>query len=177
MIAKIHELIPDKPIKYLINTHAHFDHSGGLRTYVDAGATIVTHQANKAYYETVWAAPHTLAPDKLAQSKKAAVFDTFADKHVLSDGKRSIEIYPIAGNGHNDAFALIYLPAEKILIEADAYTPLAANAPAPASINPYTANLYDNIQRLKLDVDQIAAIHGPGVVRIADLRAVIAPKT
>jgi glyoxylase-like metal-dependent hydrolase (beta-lactamase superfamily II) len=177
VIAKIQETFPNKPIKYLINTHAHFDHSGGLRTYVDAGATIVTLQANKAYYEAVWAAPHTLAPDKLAQSKKAAVFESFSDKHVLSDGKRSIEIYPIAGSGHNDAFALVYLPAEKILVEADAYTPLAANAPAPASINPYTVNLYDNIQRLKLDVDQIAAIHGPGVVRIADLRAVIAPKT
>ena len=71
VIAKAKELIPNKPIKYLINTHAHFDHSGGLRTYVDEGATIVTHDMNKAYYEKAWSAAHSLNPDRLEQSKNA----------------------------------------------------------------------------------------------------------
>lgn len=173
LIDKIKETFPNKPIKYLINTHAHFDHSGGLRTFVDAGATIVTHKTNEAYYKKIWAEPHTLNPDRLATSKKAAHFETFTGKYVLSDGKRTIEIYPIDGNSHNDAFALIYLPAEKILIEADAYTALAAGATPPATINPYSLNLYENIQKLKLDVDQIAGIHGPGVVKLADLKAYI----
>lgn len=177
VIAKVKEIIPGKPIKYLVNTHAHFDHSGGLRTYVDEGATIVTQQPNQAYYQTAWSAARTINPDRLAQSKKAPVFETFTDKHVLTDGKRAIEIYPILGSGHNDAFALVYLPAEKILIEADAYTPPAANAPAPSAPNPYSINLYENIQRLKLDVRQIAALHGPGVATIGDLRTAIAPKT
>lgn len=174
LITKIKEIIPNKPIKYLINTHAHFDHSGGLRTFVDADSTIVTHEVNKPYYQKIWAAPHTLNPDRLAVSKKTAHFETFKDKYVLTDGNRKIEIYPIAGNSHNDAFALIYLPAEKVLVEADAYTPLAPGASAPASVNPYSQNLYENIQKLKLDVDQIAAIHGPGVVKLADLKAYIA---
>jgi glyoxylase-like metal-dependent hydrolase (beta-lactamase superfamily II) len=173
VIAKVKELIPNKPIKYLINTHAHFDHSGGLRTYVDEGAIIVTHQMNRPYYEQVWAAPHTLNPDRLAQSKKAAAFETFGEKHVLTDGGRSIEIHQIAGGGHNDAFAMIYLPAEKILIEVDAYTPPAGNAPPPAAPNPFSVNLHDNIQRLKLDVKQIAALHGPRLTTMADLRAAI----
>ena len=94
---------------------------------------------------------------------------------MLSDGKRQIEVYPIAGNTHNDAFALIYLPAEKILIEGDAYTPLAANAKPPATPNPYAVNLQQNIETLKLDVDQIAALHGPGVVKLADLKAYNTP--
>jgi glyoxylase-like metal-dependent hydrolase (beta-lactamase superfamily II) len=174
LIAKIKEIIPNKPIKYLINTHAHFDHSGGLRTFVDNGSTIVTHDINKPYYQKVWAAPHTLNPDRLAVSKKSAQFETFKDKYVLTDGSRKIEIYPIAGNSHNDAFALVYLPAEKVLVEADAYTPLAPGAAAPTSVNPYSQNLFENIQKLKLDVDQIAAIHGPGVVKLADLKAYIA---
>ena len=55
-----------KPLTMVIVSHHHFDHSGGLRTYVDEGATIVTHEANKAYYEQAWAAPHTINPDKLA---------------------------------------------------------------------------------------------------------------
>jgi glyoxylase-like metal-dependent hydrolase (beta-lactamase superfamily II) len=173
VIAKVKETIPNKPIRYLINTHVHFDHSGGLRTYVDEGATIVTHEMNKPYYETAWAAPHTLNPDKLAQSKKTATFETFTDKKVLTDGSRTIEVHQIAGGGHNDAFAMVYLPTEKILVEGDAYTPAAANAPPPAMPNPFSVNLNDNIQRLKLDVRQIAALHGPRLATMADLRAAI----
>jgi glyoxylase-like metal-dependent hydrolase (beta-lactamase superfamily II) len=173
LIAKLKETIPNKPIKFVVNTHAHFDHSGGLRTFVDEGATIVTEDANRAYYEKIWAAPHTLNPDQLAKSKKVAKFDSYTGKHVLSDGNRAIEIFSIAGSGHNDAFDLVYLPGEKILVEADAYTPTAANAPPPTSVNPYSANLYENIQKLHLDVNQIAALHGPRLVALADLRAVI----
>jgi glyoxylase-like metal-dependent hydrolase (beta-lactamase superfamily II) len=172
VIAKVKETIPNKPLRYLINTHVHFDHSGGLRTWVDEGATIVTHQMNKPYYEKAWAAPHTLNPDRLEQSKKSAKFETLSDKHVLTDGKRSIEIHEIAGSGHNDGFLMVYLPREKILIEGDAYTPLAVGAPPPA-LNPYSVNLHENIQRLKLDVRQIAALHGPRLTTMADLRSAI----
>ncbi len=173
VIAKVKETIPNKPIKFLVNTHAHFDHAGGLRTFVDEGSTIVTHQDNQPYFQKVWAQPRTLNPDRLAHSKKAAAFKTFTDKYVLSDGNRSIEIYPIAGNGHNDAFALVYLPTEKILIEADAYTPTASNVPQSAKPNPYTVNLYENVQQLNLDVKQIAALHGPNVVTLDNLRTAI----
>jgi glyoxylase-like metal-dependent hydrolase (beta-lactamase superfamily II) len=176
VIAKVKETIPNKPIKYLVNTHVHFDHSGGVRTFVDEGATIVTHADNKPYYEKAWAAPHTINPDKLAQSKKTATFETFTDKHVLTDGSRTIEVHKIAGGGHNDAFAMVYLPKEKILIEGDAYTPLAANAAPPATANPFAVNLDENIARLKLDVKQIAPLHGPGVATMADLKAFITPR-
>ena len=177
VIAKAKELIPNKPIKYLINTHAHFDHSGGLRTYVDEGATIVTHEMNKAYYEKAWSAPHSLNPDRLEQSKKTAMFETFTDKHMVTDGRRAIEIYPIQGSGHNDAFVMVYLPRERVLAEADAFTPAAADAPPPAVPNPFSVNLYDNIQRLKLDVRQIAALHGPRITTMADLRTAIGQRT
>ena len=90
VIAKVKETIPDKPIRYLVNSHVHFDHSGGLRTYVAEGATIVTHEMNKPYYEQAWAAPRTLNPDRMAQANKTtATFETFTDKHVLTDGQQS----------------------------------------------------------------------------------------
>lgn len=173
LIETLKSTIPGKPIKYLVNPHAHFDHSGGLRTFVDAGASIVTHQPNQAYYEKVWKNPHTINPDKLEKSQKAPHFESFTGKQVLTDGKRNIEIHSLAGNSHNDAFVLVYLPKEKILIEADAYTPLATNAPAPSSVNPYSVNLYETIQKLKLNVGQIAALHGPRVATLADLRNAI----
>ncbi|MEY4593474.1 MAG: hypothetical protein RIR18_2369 [Pseudomonadota bacterium] len=173
LIAKIKETIPGKPIKYLVNTHHHFDHSGGLRTFVDAGASIVTHQLDKAYYEKIWGQSHALSPDQLSKSSKRPNFVSFTDKHVLSDGKRSVEVHTLAGSGHADGFAFVYLPAEKILIEADAYTPLPANVSPPIPANPYSVNLYENIQRLNLNVERIAALHGPKVVTLDDLRAYI----
>ncbi|HMF97275.1 MAG TPA: MBL fold metallo-hydrolase, partial [Vicinamibacterales bacterium] len=173
VIAKIKETIPNKPIKSVINTHAHFDHSGGLRTYVAEGATIVTHDLNKPYYERAWTTPHTINPDRLAQANKPATFETFTDKHVITDGSRAIEVYPIAGNGHNDAFAMIYLPKEKILMEVDAWAPLAPNQAPPATPSPFAVNLYDNIQKLNLDVRQIAALHGPRVATLEELKAAV----
>jgi glyoxylase-like metal-dependent hydrolase (beta-lactamase superfamily II) len=173
VIAKVKEAVPGKPIRYVINTHHHFDHSGGLRTYVDEGATVVTHESNRAYYEKAWAAPRTLNPDRLAASGKAASFETVADKHVLTDGKRAVEIHRLAGNGHNDGFLAVYLPAEKILIEVDAWAPAAPNAPPPAAPSPFAVNLYENIQRLGLNVQQIAALHGPRVATLAELQAAI----
>jgi glyoxylase-like metal-dependent hydrolase (beta-lactamase superfamily II) len=173
LIKKVAEIAPNKPIKYVVNSHAHFDHSGGLRTFVDAGAIIVTQEADKAYYEKIWALPHSLRPDKLSLSKKAAVYQTYTEKHVLSDGSRTIEVHHIAGNTHADELALVYLPTEKVLVEADAYTPIAADVPPPKTPNPYSVNLYDNIQKLKLDVAQIAGLHGPRVATLADLRTVI----
>jgi glyoxylase-like metal-dependent hydrolase (beta-lactamase superfamily II) len=173
VIDKVKETIPNKPIRYVVNTHVHFDHSGGLRTYVDEGATVVTHAANRPYYEKAWTAPHTIRPDRLAGSGKAATFETVSGRHVLTDGKRQIEMHEITGSGHNDAFLMVFLPREGILFESDAYTPAAANAPPPATPNPFSVNLHDNVQRLKLNVRQIAAGHGPRPTTMADLRTAI----
>jgi len=72
---------------------------------------------------------------------------------------------------------MVYLPKEKILIEGDAFTPAAVGAPPPAAPNPYAVNLNENIERLKLDVRQIAALHGPRVITPADLHTAIGLKT
>ena len=72
VIAEAKKLVPNKPIKYVINTHHHFDHAGGLRTYVAEGATIVTHDSNRGYFEKTFLAPATLAPDALSKASKSA---------------------------------------------------------------------------------------------------------
>ena len=55
-------------MQYVINTHHHFDHAGGLRTYLSQGTTIVTHESNKQYYLDILfhPAPRTLQPDRMA---------------------------------------------------------------------------------------------------------------
>jgi glyoxylase-like metal-dependent hydrolase (beta-lactamase superfamily II) len=157
------KLIPNKPIKFVVNTHNHFDHASGLRTFVAEGATVITHQINKPYYEKVWANAHTLTPDKLAQVKAKPKFETMTEQKVLTDGNQRIELYRVDGSTHNDGMIMAYLPKEKVLVEADEFNPppQVATAP-PANINPYNVNLAANIDRLKLDVDRIIPIHYPG---------------
>jgi glyoxylase-like metal-dependent hydrolase (beta-lactamase superfamily II) len=162
VMAEAKKLIPNKPIKYVINTHHHFDHSGGLRAYVAEGAIVVTHQINKPYYEKIWANPHTIAPDRLSQNPKKPKFETVADKKVMTDGNHVIELYHQQDLGHNDGMLLVYLPKEKVLLEADGFNPPAQTLTrTPATISPYTLNLEANIERLKLDVERIIPVHYP----------------
>jgi glyoxylase-like metal-dependent hydrolase (beta-lactamase superfamily II) len=160
VIAEVKKTVPNKPIKYVVNSHHHFDHAGGLGAFAAEGATIITHDANKAFLEQSLAAPRTVQPDKLAQSGKKAMVEGMQDKRVLSDGTRTVELYLIQGNVHGDGIIMAYLPKEKLLVEADVYTPAAPNAPPPAQPNPNSVNLYDNVERLKLTVDQILPLHG-----------------
>ena len=160
LIAEVKKTVPDKPIKFVVNTHHHFDHAGGLGAFVAEGAIIITHDVNKPFLEKSLAAPRTVQPDKLAQSGKKATVEGMQDKRVLSDGTRTMELYLIQGNVHHDGIIMAYLPKEKILVEADVYIPAAPNAALPTQPNPNNVALYDNIERLKLTVDQILPMHG-----------------
>ena len=163
------KLIPNKPIGYVINTHHHFDHSGGLRTYVDEGAVVVTHEMNQNFFQRALSAPRTLNPDRLARSQKKAVIETVVEKKVLSDGARTVEIHAIKDSPHSDGMLMVFLPKEKIVIEADVFTP----ASSPAAIDRSTLNFVDNLEKLKLDFDKILPLHGGGAVSRAELYAAV----
>jgi glyoxylase-like metal-dependent hydrolase (beta-lactamase superfamily II) len=162
VMAEAHRLIPNKSIKYVINTHQHFDHAGGLRAYVAEGAIVVTQRINKPYYEKIWANPHTIAPDKLSRNPKKPKFETVDDKKTMTDGNHTIEIYHQHDFGHDDGMLIVYLPGEKVLLEADGFTPPAQPLTrTPAVINPFHVNLEQNIERLHLDVQRIVPVHYP----------------
>ena len=163
-------LAPAKPIRFAVNSHAHFDHSGGVRAAVADGATIVTQAANVPYFERVLAQPNSLRPDRMAQSGRQARLQGVQDKLVMSDASRSVEMHRIAGGVHSDSFLMVYLPKEKLLIQADAFTPPPPNTPPPAVANPNHLNLIDNIERLKLQVERLLPLHGR-VVPLGDLYA------
>jgi len=67
----------------------------------------------------------------------------------------------------------VYLPGPKILVEGDAYSPGPVDAPPPATPNPNSVKLYEDIEKLKLNVATIAPIHGRGPVPIAEMRKFI----
>jgi glyoxylase-like metal-dependent hydrolase (beta-lactamase superfamily II) len=162
VIAEAKRLVPNKPIKYLINTHSHFDHSGGVRTYVAEGATIITQEMNVPFYQKAWAVPRTLGPDNMSNGAKEANFLPVKEKYTLSEGDRTLEIFHENGSMHNAGMLIVYFPKEKILEEADDYTPDLPELAAPGGIRPpvFMANLLKQIQTLKLEVATVAPMHG-----------------
>jgi glyoxylase-like metal-dependent hydrolase (beta-lactamase superfamily II) len=164
LIGEAHRLAPGKPIKYVVNTHNHFDHLGGVRAFVAEGAIVIAPAPDVAYYRKVFLLPHTLKPDKLSRSKKQPIMEGVQAKRVLTDGAQTVEIYVTPIKGHSDAMIIAYLPKNKILVEADAYVPGPLNAPPSAKPDPYflpyTVDLYERLQKLKLDVGPIAPLHG-----------------
>ncbi len=170
VIDEVTKLVPSKPIRYVVNTHHHFDHSGGLRTYLAHGSVVVTHHSNKDFFEDVffYPVPRYLQPDRFSTfymrtaNGAPPMIETVDQRYVLSDGKRTLELHPVTNLNHAGTMLLAYLPTEKILINADLYSPAAGGQPAPA-LTPNMTTLNRNIQRLKLDVAQHVPIHGvPG---------------
>lgn len=167
VIAEVNTLAPTKPIRYVVNTHHHFDHAGGLRAFVAHGATLVTHQRNHEFFERVVLAPaqRTVEPDLLstrypyfAQDRKP-LYELVNQKYVISDGTRTMDVYPVPGLTHTGTMLVAYLPKERILMNADMYSPPAPGQ-APPAPTPAMIALHQTIQRLKLDVAQHVPVHG-----------------
>lgn len=156
VIAKARELKPDKPLTHVVNSHHHFDHSGGIRAAVAEGLTVITHKANAAFFEQAVRRSHSLAPDGLAKNPRPLKLETVDEELVLKDSMRTVHLYRIAGSPHAETLLMAYFPRERILVEADAFTPGAA-------VSPYAANLLENIERRKLRIERIVPLHGKPV--------------
>lgn len=169
VLAEVARLVPNKPLRYVVNSHHHFDHAGGLRAAAATGATLVVSEPARAWYERAFAVGNSVRPDALQRSGRRASFIGVDGRRSFGDATRTAHIHLIEGSPHAQGFMLVWLPRERLLIEADAYTPAAPNTPPPARPNALHVNLVDNIQRLGLDVDRILPLHGR-VVPYAELR-------
>ncbi len=171
----------------LVNTHHHMDHAGGLRTYLSQGTTVVTHESNRQYYLNIlfYPAPRTLQPDRLSFynpmymiSRRPAPIETVGGEsrgtatYVVADGERMLQVFhvqdmayelgdPSYGQGnHSEDLLMAFLPKEKILFNADLYSPPAQGAQPPAAPTTTMKTLHQNIRKLKLDVAQHVPSHG-----------------
>ena len=170
VIAKTKELIPNKPIRYIVTSHHHWDHLGGIRTGMNEGATIITYQSNKAFLERVAKTQHTINPDPLSASKKGVKVQGVGAKYVITDGNRTIELHLLTGYEHTGDMLVLYLPKEKILAEPDAFTPPPQEGtPLVRTAVPYAKALYDDLQRLKLTVEVICPLHGNRTTTLAEV--------
>jgi glyoxylase-like metal-dependent hydrolase (beta-lactamase superfamily II) len=161
VIAKARDLRPNKPLTEVVNTHHHFDHSGGVRAAIAEGLGVITHKANAAYFQEAATRAHTILPDALAKNAKPAKITPVDEEMTLRDAARTLTLYHVEGNPHADTMLMAYLPRERLLVEVDAFSPGSA-------VQPYTANLIENITRRKLKVDRIVPLHG-AVVPYAEL--------
>jgi glyoxylase-like metal-dependent hydrolase (beta-lactamase superfamily II) len=156
VLEKVKELKPDKPLRYVINTHHHFDHSGGIRRAMAEDVTIITHAANAAFYNEVAKRSATLVPEQ--KSPQTAKIEGVSSKYELKDETRTVEIYPLP-NPHSESMLIVYFPAERLLVEADLYSPPAPNAAPPPSF-PFAPSLVRGVQTLGLRPSRLMPIHG-----------------
>jgi glyoxylase-like metal-dependent hydrolase (beta-lactamase superfamily II) len=167
VIEEIVKLAPNKPIRWLISSHPHFDHIGGLRTYLHIGATIVAHMANLAFLnrDVLNYEPRTVKPDIVSRWPPTEVsegynYEAIQENYVITDNSRILRVYYVQPLQHVAGMLMAYLPAERIAFQADLFD---THEPPRAAQLPAMRSLYNQVQRMKLDVATLAPVHGKPV--------------
>jgi glyoxylase-like metal-dependent hydrolase (beta-lactamase superfamily II) len=173
---KAREMFPTKPVKYVVVTHHHDDHSGGLRSYIANDVTVVTTPANQKYFERMAASNFTLNPDDQTRAPRKPLFEFVRDrKRVFTDGKQTVEIIDIGPSPHAAEMLVAYLPNEKLIFQGDLVNLPASGKFMPTTVNDSTLHFYDWLTKSGLAVQRIAAVHGPSTT-LEDLRAAVEKK-
>jgi glyoxylase-like metal-dependent hydrolase (beta-lactamase superfamily II) len=177
VIKALEEKIPGKPIKYVVMTHFHIDHSGGIRAYAAKGATIVAPESAVEFLKTMLSRPKTVRPDSLAKAGNTTPnIEGVKDMKSLTDGERTVELRQVE-NPHAAGMLVAYLPAEKVLFVSDLYTPGTPVDPTNTSGIANAIALHTAITSANLSVDRIVGGHGD-IAPLGDLVKVTAlPKS
>jgi glyoxylase-like metal-dependent hydrolase (beta-lactamase superfamily II) len=158
VIAAAKQAIPNKPIRFVVNSHPHFDHAGGLQAAAAEGATILTHRNNEAVLERLLAGPRTLTGDSLSKvtNRRQDIVQGIGDRDVRkgSNGK-VVELHRIP-NEHSDGLLAVYLPAEKVVWTAD----VTVVNPNPNQLAILRATA-DTLDKLKVDYNSWIQAHPP----------------
>jgi glyoxylase-like metal-dependent hydrolase (beta-lactamase superfamily II) len=167
VIEAVAKLAPNKPIRYLIISHPHFDHIGGLRTYNHIGATVVTHYINLKFLnrDVLTYKARTVKPDIVSLWPPTEVaegynYEGIQERYVISDDTRNLHVYYVQPLQHVSGMVMAYLPAERIAFEADLFD--THEAPRPAQL-PAMRSFMNQVQRMKLNVATVAPVHGKPV--------------
>jgi len=161
------EKFGNKPVKYLVLSHHHMDHAGGLRVYVAQGATLVVGKGNADYFRRVLASPFTRNPDLPARDLTTATIVEVTDKWVDTDGSREVQAY-LVENPHAAGYLIGYVPDARVGFVVDIWSPGAG--PLPDKLNPPLAALVTGVKKAGIQPVKFAGGHG-GVADYAPLAA------
>jgi glyoxylase-like metal-dependent hydrolase (beta-lactamase superfamily II) len=145
---------PGKPIKSLVLTHHHMDHTGGMRTFAAEGATVIVPAPTKAYFEEVIKRPHTIEPDAQQKAQKPANVQEVKDSLSLKDNAVEINLHNIA-NPHVDGYLLVHVVKENVVFVTDLLSPRGQ-----VTRNPGTAAVGEALRKYNITNATIAGGHG-----------------
>jgi hypothetical protein len=158
---------PGKPIKYLVLTHHHMDHTGGMRAFAAEGATVIVPSPDKAYFEQVIKAPHTLEPDAQQKAMKPAMVEEVKDTFSIKDDTVEINLYNIP-NPHVEGFLLAHVVKDNILWVTDLISPRGQ-----ITRNPATVAVGEAVRKHNITGATIAGGHGT-TAKQADIASALA---
>ena len=146
-----------KPVKYLVLTHHHMDHAGGLRAYAASGAILVVGKGTTEHYRRVLAAPYTRDPDLSPQDLSRTQIVEVADKYSIIDSRREVQVFAIEPNPHAQGLLIGYVPDAKLGFVTDIWSP---GGPLPDKLNPALAALVAGVKKAGIQPTKFAGGHG-----------------
>ena len=158
VMAAAKQAIPNKPIRFVVNSHPHFDHASGLAAAAAEGATILTHKNNEEAIERLMSGPRTLTGDSLSKlpARRVNFFEAVGDNDVRKGNNgKVVELHRVP-NEHSDGMLIVYLPAEKVVWSAD----VTAVNPNPGQLATVRA-VNETLTKLKLDYNSWIQAHPP----------------